>query len=83
MALETLSIVAHEQPVTRADIRCIRGVDSGAVVETLMARRVGRQRPRVGGRGRPAFLVTTPTFLRTIVPGSLAQLPPRPTPVAL
>ena len=38
MALETLSIVAHEQPVTRADIRCIRGVDSGAVVETLMAR---------------------------------------------
>jgi chromosome segregation and condensation protein ScpB len=37
-ALEALAIVAHEQPVTRADIRAIRGVDSDAVVETLRAR---------------------------------------------
>ena len=47
-ALETLSIVAYEQPVTRADIRGIRGVDSDAVVETLLARGLIAEDPRFG-----------------------------------
>jgi segregation and condensation protein B len=81
-ALETLSIVTYEQPVTRADIRAIRGVDSDAVVETLMARGVIAEDPRFGGRGRPAFLITTPIFLRTMGLGSLSELPPRPSPGA-
>ena len=79
-ALETLSIVAYEQPVTRADIRGIRGVDGDAVVETLLARGLIAEDPRFGGRGRPTFLVTTPIFLRSMGLASLAELPPRPAP---
>ena len=60
---EVLAIVAYEQPITRADISDIRGVDSSAVVETLMARKLIAEDPRFGGRGRPAFLVTTRAFL--------------------
>jgi hypothetical protein len=63
-ALDVLAIVAYEQPVTHADIRAIRGVDSDAVVETLMARTLIAEDPRFGGRGRPAFLVNTTEFLR-------------------
>jgi segregation and condensation protein B len=79
-ALEVLAIVAYEQPVTRADIRSIRGVDSDAVVETLMARKLVAEDPRFGGRGRPSFLVTTAEFLRRFGLSSLNDLPPRPSP---
>jgi segregation and condensation protein B len=67
-------------PVTRADIRAMRGVDSDAVVETVMARKLVAEDPRFGGRGRPAFLVTTAEFLRRFGLSSLADLPPRPHP---
>ncbi len=76
-ALDTLAIVAYEQPITRADIRTIRGVDSDAVVETLRARGLVAEDPRFGGRGRPGFLVTTPAFLRYFGLASLSNLPPR------
>ncbi|MGI9146459.1 MAG: SMC-Scp complex subunit ScpB [Chloroflexota bacterium] len=76
-ALDTLAIVAYEQPVTRADIRTIRAVDSDAVVETLRARGLVAEDPRFGGRGRPGFLVTTPAFLRYFGLASLRNLPPR------
>lgn len=80
-ALHTLGIVAYEQPVTRADIRTIRGVDSDAVVETLRARGLVAEDPRFGGRGRPGFLVTTPAFLCFFGLSSLNDLPPRPSSV--
>jgi Segregation and condensation complex subunit ScpB len=92
-APEVMAIVAYEQPVTRADIRATRQVDSDAAVETLMARKLIAEDPRFGGRGRPSFLVTTELFLwsspafvrgstplRRFGPGSLADLPPRPHP---
>jgi segregation and condensation protein B len=50
------------------------------VVETLMARKLVAEDPRFGGRGRPAFLVTTPEFLEYFGLSSLRQLPPRPAP---
>jgi segregation and condensation protein B len=78
-----LAIVAYEQPVTRADIRAIRGVDSDAVVETLMARKLIAEDPRFGGRGRPAFLVTTTEFLRRFGLSALGELPPRTGPTTL
>ena len=78
-ALEALAIVSYEQPVTRADIRAIRGVDSDAVVETLRARGLVAEDPRFGGRGRPGFLVTTPAFLRQFGLASLNELPPQTT----
>jgi segregation and condensation protein B len=78
-ALESLSIVVYSQPVTRADIRHIRGVDSDSAIETLMSRGLIAEDPRFGGRGRPAFLVTTAACLRLFGAGSLAELPPLPT----
>ena len=71
-----LAIVAYEQPVTRADIRSIRGVDSDGPGETLMARKLIAEDPRFGGRGRPAFLITTSDVLRCFRLTSLNDLPP-------
>ena len=79
-ALEVLAIVAYEQPVSRADISHIRGTDSSGVVDTLLARGLIADDARYGGRGRPAFLVTTDQFLRSMGLGSLAELPPRSGP---
>jgi segregation and condensation protein B len=79
-AREVLAIVAYEQPITRSDISDIRGTDSSAAVETLMARKLVAEDPRFGGRGRPAFLVTTPAFLEYFGLSSLSELPPRPNP---
>jgi segregation and condensation protein B len=76
-ALDTLAIIAYEQPVTRADIRSIRSVDSDAVVETLRARGLVAEDPRFGGRGRPGFLITTAAFLQYFGLNSLSSLPPR------
>lgn len=69
-ALEVLAIVGYEQPVTHADIRAIRGVDSGGPVETLIARRLAMEDPRFGGGGRPSFLRR---FLRRFGLGSLSD----------
>jgi hypothetical protein len=54
-ALEVLAIVAYEQPVMRADIRAIRGVDSDAVVETRMARRLIAEDPPLRRPRSPRF----------------------------
>src|SRR5438128_2252311 len=50
-AMEVLSIVAYEQPISRAEISHIRGTDSSGVIETLLARRLIEDDPRFGGRG--------------------------------
>ena len=78
-ALEVLAIVAYEQPVSRADVAHIRGTDSAGVIDTLLARGLIADDARFGGRGRPAFLVTTDRFLQVMGIGSLAELPPRPS----
>jgi segregation and condensation protein B len=65
-ALEALAIVAYEQPVSRADISHIRGTDSSGVIDTLLARGLIADDARYGGRGRPAFLVTTDRFLQVL-----------------
>jgi segregation and condensation protein B len=76
-ALEVLAIVAYEQPVSRADVAHIRGTDSAGVIDTLLARGLIADDARFGGRGRPAFLVTTDRFLQLMGIGSLAELPAR------
>jgi segregation and condensation protein B len=76
-ALEVLAIVAYEQPVSRADIAHIRGTDSAGVIDTLIARKLIADDARFGGRGRPAFLVTTERFLQVMGLISLAELPAR------
>ncbi len=54
-AFEVLAIVAYEQPVTRADIRSVRGVDSDGTVETLMARKLIVTRASAGAAGLPSW----------------------------
>jgi len=74
-ALETLAIIAYRQPIVRADIEHIRGVDSEGVLGTLMERNL----VTVGGRattpGRPLLYVTTQDFLRYFGLNELEDLP--------
>jgi segregation and condensation protein B len=76
-ALEVLAIVAYEQPVSRAEVSHIRGTDCAGVIDTLFARKLLADDASFGGRGRPAFLVTTDRFLQVMGLNSLAELPAR------
>lgn len=77
-ALETLAIVAYFQPVTRAYIDQVRGVDSSYTVSTLTERGLIEICGRLEAPGRPALFKTTDVFLRTMGVSSLSQLPPLP-----
>jgi segregation and condensation protein B len=74
-ALQVLAIVAYEQPVTRADISRIRGVDSDGVVTSLTARNLVAEERKLAARGGSLPLLTTPAFLRQFGLGSLTELP--------
>jgi len=63
-ALETLSIVAYRQPITRAQIEAIRGVDSSSVLRSLVRRGLLREVERAETAGRPILFGTTFEFLR-------------------
>ncbi len=75
-ALETLAIAAYKQPLTRADVEAIRGVDSANVLKTLMERRLVRILGRREGVGRPILYGTTREFLQYFGLKDLAELPP-------
>ncbi|HZH93206.1 MAG TPA: SMC-Scp complex subunit ScpB [Tissierellaceae bacterium] len=75
-ALETLSIVAYKQPVTKADIDHIRGVKSDRSLETLIGRRLVKEAGKLDKPGRPNLYGTTDEFLRYFGLESLEQLPP-------
>jgi segregation and condensation protein B len=75
-ALQVLAIVAYEQPVTRADIARIRGVDSDGVVASLLARGLVAEDRRRAVRGGLLPLITTANFLRQLGLASLTELPP-------
>ena len=75
-ALETLSIVAYRQPITRAEIDVIRGIDSSHLLRTLIERGMVRMVGKAEIPGRPVVYGTTTKFLETVGLGSLADLPP-------
>jgi segregation and condensation protein B len=75
-ALETLSIVAYKQPVTRHQISAIRGVDSDGVLRALADRGLVSEVGREESPGRPVLYGTTPEFLERLGLDSLASLPP-------
>ena len=77
-ALETLAIVAYFQPVTRAYIDQVRGVDSSYTVSTLLERGLVEVAGRLDVPGRPSLLKTTDVFLRTMGVSSLDELPALP-----
>jgi len=74
-AMETLAIVAYKQPVVRAEIEQIRGVDSAAVLKTLLERRLVRIVGRKDAPGRPIMYGTTRQFLQAFGLKDLADLP--------
>ena len=77
-ALETLAIAAYFQPVTRAYIDRVRGVDSSYTVSVLSERGLIEVCGHLEAPGRPALFRTTDVFLRTMGISDLSQLPPLP-----
>ncbi len=77
-AMEVLSIVAYNQPVTRAYIDQVRGVDCGAVMQGLIAKSLIEEKGRLELPGRPLLYGTTLHFLRCFGLESLTDLPPLP-----
>ncbi|CAB4364713.1 MAG: SMC-Scp complex subunit ScpB [Actinobacteria bacterium] len=75
-ALETLAIVAYKQPLSRAQIASIRGVDPDGVLRTLQARGYVTEVGRDSGPGQAILFGTTPAFLEKLGVNSLADLPP-------
>jgi len=75
-ALETLAIVAYKQPISRAQVAAIRGVDPDAVLRTLQSRGYVDQVGRDPGPGQAVLWGTTPQLLERLGLGSVADLPP-------
>jgi segregation and condensation protein B len=73
--LETLAIVAYRQPITRAEIEAIRGVDVDGVMTTLLERSLIRAVARKDVPGRPFLYGTTPEFLQLFNLKDLSHLP--------
>lgn len=74
-AFETLSIVAYNQPVTRARIEMIRGVNSDSAITRLLERNLIRESGRMDTPGRPMLYETTDEFLRSFGFSSVKDLP--------
>ena len=77
-ALEVLAVIAYYQPVTRAYVDQVRGVDSSYTVGLLLERELIEEAGRLAVPGRPTLFRTTKTFLRTFELNSLAELPELP-----
>jgi segregation and condensation protein B len=74
-ALETLAIVAYKQPIARAQISAIRGVNVDATLKTLVARGYIEESGHEHSPGNPTLFSTTRTFLERLGLDSLEQLP--------
>lgn len=75
-ALETLSIIAYQQPITRPQIDSIRGVNSDGVLRTLLSKGLIDDVGRAEGPGRPILYSTTTEFLKYFGLTSSEELPP-------
>jgi segregation and condensation protein B len=75
-SLETLAIVAYRQPVTRAEIEAIRGVDSSTVLSSLLGRDLIEVVGRAAALGNPLQYGATPALLQHFGLSSLDELPP-------
>ncbi len=73
--LETLAIIAYKQPVTRAEIEHVRGVDAGPLLRGLLERRLVRIAGHREVPGRPILYATTPRFLEVFSLAGLSDLP--------
>lgn len=74
-SIETLAIVAYNEPVTRTYIETVRGVDSSYTVSSLCEKRLIEPCGRLDVPGRPVLYRTTPDFLRVFGLNSISELP--------
>ncbi len=77
-AMEVLAIVAYNQPVTKAFIEQVRGVDCSAVIQGLIQKNLIEEQGRLELPGRPLLYGTTSVFLRCFGVSGLQELPPLP-----
>ena len=77
-AFEVLAIIAYNQPVTKAFVEQIRGVDCGGVISSLCQKSLIEEKGRLDLPGRPLLYGTTPDFLRCFCISSLSELPELP-----
>ena len=75
-ALETLAIIAYQQPVTRPQIDAIRGVNSDSMLKSLLNKGLVLESGRADGPGRPILYSTTPEFLQHFGLNSILEMPP-------
>jgi segregation and condensation protein B len=75
-ALETLAIIAYKQPVSRAQLSAIRGVNVDATLKTLVARGYVEESGHEPTPGNPTLFSTTPAFLERLGLDTLHDLPP-------
>jgi len=74
-ALETLAIIAYQQPVTRPHIDSIRGVNSDSMMKSLLNKGLILESGRADGPGRPILYSTTPEFLQHFGLNSILEMP--------
>jgi segregation and condensation protein B len=74
-AMETLSIIAYSQPVTRAEVEAIRGVQADNMIRLLMEKNLIREMGKKDVPGKPLMYGTTREFLKVFNLGSIADLP--------
>ena len=77
-AMEVLTIIAYNQPVTKSFVEHIRGIDSSSVVNSLVEKNLLEEAGRLDVPGKPIAYRTTPVFLRCFGLESLDDLPPLP-----
>ncbi len=76
--LEVLAVVAYNQPVTKAFVEQVRGVDCSGVIGSLTAKGLVEEKGRLELPGRPLLYGTTENFLRCFNISSIEELPPLP-----
>lgn len=77
-AMEALTIVAYNQPVTKGFVESVRGVDSSGVVNSLVEKGLLAEAGRLDLPGRPIAYITTDNFLRAFKLSDISELPPLP-----
>lgn len=75
-AMEALTVVAYNQPVTKGFVESVRGIDSSSVINTLVDKGLLEEDSRLDVPGHPVAYKTTDTFLRSFGLSSLDDLPP-------
>lgn len=76
--LETLAIIAYRQPITRAEIEQLRGVNSSYMINALLEKKLIQEAGRKEALGRPILYATSEEFLRHFGIDSVESLPPIP-----